>query len=175
MIMNSNFEKKLSGGKPFSLGLTVEVVKEVLSTPESFTEYLELFSCKDPQVVMRASNGLKRIFNEQPQWFKDQKSFIIDILKNCPHDSARWTLVQLLKSYKNYLNEDELTEAFAIARQFTLESTEWITLVQSMDLLISFKARLAPDQELRAGVEALTEDNRKAVANKATRLLEILP
>ncbi|NEQ67286.1 MAG: hypothetical protein F6K21_17615 [Symploca sp. SIO2D2] len=173
--MNQNFEERLTGGKTFSLGNTVEVVQTVLESPETFSEYLELFSSENSQVVMRASNGLKRIFDERLQWFSDFKSSVIPLLHQCPHDSARWTLVQLLKKYKNQLSEDELSFAFTVAEQFTLESQEWITLAQSMDLLIKLKKRLDPSPELRNRVAELADDSRKAVAGKAKKLLEVLP
>lgn len=64
--MTPDFEKMLTGGKAFSLGRTVEVVDAVVGSPELFTDYLNLFSSQNVQVVMRASNGLKRIFDEEP-------------------------------------------------------------------------------------------------------------
>lgn len=83
--------------------------------------------------------------------------------------------MQILKKYKSKLEESELSEALAIASRFTQESTEWITLAQSMDLLFRLKKRLKPDSELKLRVVELTSDSRKAVASKAKKLIEVLP
>lgn len=172
MSKKSRFEVRLEGGKAFSLGNTIEVVNDVIEKPNAFSDYLMLFSSDNSKVVMRASNGLKRIFDDGTIAFEQHKKTVIELLRDCPHDSARWTLVQLLKKYKNSLDEQQLKEAFSIARRFTLESEEWITLAQSMDLLLQLKGQLTDDKELSDRVRQLSSDDRKTVSNKATKLLK---
>lgn len=174
MNEKSRYEERLEGGKAFSLGNTVEIVNEVIEKPNAFSDYLTLFSSENSQVVMRASNGLKRIFEDGTLSFEQHKENVIELLKDSPHDSARWTLVQLLKKYKNSLDEQELEEAFSIARRFTLESEEWITLAQSMDLLVKLKSHLGEDEELVSRAVQLSGDDRKTVSKKAKNLLKAL-
>jgi len=174
MSQKSRFEERLEGGKAFSLGNTVEVVNDVIEKPNAFSDYLMLFSSDNSQVVMRASNGLKRIFDDGTIAFAQHKKTVIELLRDCPQDSARWTLVQLLKKYKISLDEQELKEAFLIARRFTLESEEWITLTQSMDLLVKLKCYLTDDRELLDRVRQFSSDERKTVSNKATKLLKAI-
>ena len=174
MSEKSRFEERLEGGKAFSLGNTVEVVNDVIEKPDIFSDYLILFSSDNSQVVMRASNGLKRIFDDGTIPFEQHKKAVIELLRDCPHDSARWTLVQLLKKYKNSLDEQELKEAFSIARRFALESEEWITLAQSMDLLAKLKSHLIEDEELVSRAVQLSGDDRKTVSKKAENLLKAL-
>ncbi len=172
--MASRFETELSGGKAFSLGNTVEVVEAVLADPQLFDDYLELFSSADSQVVMRASNGLKRIFHERPEWFEARIDEIIDLLAENPQDSARWTLVQIVKTHRRLLSDRQMDRSIEIARRFVLESAEWITLAQSMDLLLVQTSRWRADSLLSSRIEELTKDSRKAVAGKAKKLAEAM-
>ena len=174
MDKESEFENKLKGGKALSLGKTIEVVNEVVEKPETFSEYLLLFSSEDSQVVMRASNGLKRILEDGAISFRQHKRTIVELLSNCPHDSARWTLIQLLKKYSSSLSGEELSEARSLAKRFTLESEEWITLTQSMDLLVKLEGKSAEDKKLVERVRRLCDDDRKTVSRKARTLLKLL-
>jgi len=56
-----DFEKRLQGGHPNSLGHTVEVVEEVLSEPSLFDELFHCYYSDDEVVRLRVSNAMKRI------------------------------------------------------------------------------------------------------------------
>ncbi|WP_272149171.1 hypothetical protein [Tenacibaculum aiptasiae] len=56
-----NFEERLKGGHPNSLGNTVEIVEEVLAENELFNELFNCYHSNDEVVRLRTSNAMKRI------------------------------------------------------------------------------------------------------------------
>lgn len=57
----NNYEERLKGGHPNSLGNTVKVVEEILSDNECFDELFNCYFSKDEIVRPRTSNAMKRI------------------------------------------------------------------------------------------------------------------
>ncbi|GAB4243341.1 MAG: hypothetical protein Tsb0034_21160 [Ekhidna sp.] len=55
-----NFEARLSGGHPNSLGNTIEVVDAVLADPSNFEELFDCYQSDDEVVRLRVSNAMKR-------------------------------------------------------------------------------------------------------------------
>ena len=65
--MKIDFEERLTGGHPNSLGKTVEVVEEVLANPERFEELFNCYFSDDAVVRLRVSNAMKRVGKENRQ------------------------------------------------------------------------------------------------------------
>ena len=167
----SDFEVQLSRGRPYSLGETVSVVSEVIAEPARFSEYLRLFDCAETQVILRASNGLKRLFSHTSFDFAEHKEVVMKTLAGCPEDSARWTLMQLLKANRSTLNASEVQWSIDTAKRFIVESEEWITLIQALDLLLKMPMEDVDIKALRPRIDRLASDRRKSVANKAKLFL----
>ena len=54
-----NFEQRLTGGHPNSLGNTIEVVNEVLKDEKLFDELFNCYFSRDEIVRLRVSNAMK--------------------------------------------------------------------------------------------------------------------
>ena len=61
-----NFEERLTGGHPNSLGNTIEVVEEVLQHHEAFDELFNCYFSTDEVVRLRVSNAMRRVYKEAP-------------------------------------------------------------------------------------------------------------
>ena len=89
--------------------------------------------------------------------------------------SAQWTLAQLFKSLFADMNEEEIASAKAILKRNLVQYDDWIVLNQTMDALASWSKK---DEELKAWLkpelERLSEDPRKSVSGRATKLLKTI-
>jgi len=59
----NDFEKRLKGGHPNSLGNTIEVVEEVLAKNDLFNELFNCYFSNDEVVRLRTSNAMNFIPN----------------------------------------------------------------------------------------------------------------
>lgn len=170
-----NFEERLKGGHPNSLGNTVEVVEEVLVENELFRELFNCYFSNDEIVRLRTSNAMKRICKAKRAIlipYIDQ--FLTDIA-SIDQASTQWTLSQLFGMLEKDMNHEQIGEAKKIMKNNLAIHNDWIVLNQTMDTLTKWSKK---DEELRAWLmphlERLTSDERKSVAGRAKKMLEIV-
>lgn len=73
-----NFETRLQGGHPNSLGNTIEVVNEVLAENALFNELFECYFSPDEIVRLRTSNAMKRICKAEKRDSKQETGALLD-------------------------------------------------------------------------------------------------
>lgn len=167
-----NFEQRLTGGHPNSLGNTVEVVEEVLDQRELFDELFHCYFSNDEIVRLRVSNAMKRIC-------KEDKTFLIPYIDGFLTDiaaidqaSTQWTLANLFLYLQNELSADQKAVAKEIMKHNMANHEDWIVLNNSMETLGQWSKK---DAELKIWMlphlKRLSQDQRKTVAKRATKFL----
>lgn len=170
-----NFEERLKGGHPNSLGNTVEVVEEVLAKSQYFEELFACYFSTDETVRLRTSNAMKRIC-------KSNKSILIPFIDqlltkvaDINQASAQWTLSQLFGLLEKDMNALQTKQAKAIMQNNLSTHHDWIVLTQTMNVLSDWAKR---DVELKEWLipqlKRLESDARKSVSNKATKMIKKL-
>jgi len=170
-----SFEKALSGGHPNSLGNTIQVVNAVLADESRFAELFKCYFSKDPVVRLRVSNAMKRIAKEKPYLpiqFMDR--FLTEVAR-IDQASAQWTLAQLFLILEKKLTLAQKEQATKIMKSNLKSQEDWIVLNQTMNTLGKWAKK---DEDLRKWLLPVLEqrsgDNRKSVANTATRWVKQL-
>lgn len=173
--MIRNFEERLTGGHPNSLGNTVEVVEEVLAHTDAFDELFNCYFSKDEVVRLRTSNAMKRVCKEQKPLLVPYIDRFLDEIARIDQASTQWTLAQLFLMLKAEMSTDQVAEAKKLLRHNLAHHTDWIVLNTTMETLFKWSAK---DEELntwlRPHLERLAKDNRKSVANRASKYLQKL-
>ena len=168
-----NFEKRLKGGHPNSLGNTVEVVDEVLAENELFNELFNCYFSNDELVRLRTSNAMKRIC-------KTNKSilipyidrFLIDIAQ-IDQASTQWTLSQLFGMLHMDMTEKQIEQAKSIMKKNLSNHNDWIVLNQTMDTLTEWAKKDADLKDwIKPHLERLTADERKSVSGRAKKMID---
>ncbi|HAA11341.1 MAG TPA: hypothetical protein DCE41_06405 [Cytophagales bacterium] len=169
-------EERLQGGHPNSLGNTVAVVEEVLSTPDPLlADFFHLYYSEDEVVRLRVSNGMKRIAAANKPLLLPYLDRLLTDIAAIDQASTQWTLAQLFKTYEKDLSPEQRTRALEIMQGNVANHTDWIVLAQTMDTLgkwakkdESLKAWLLPHLARHA------QDERKSVASKAKKIIASL-
>ena len=170
-----SFEEALSGGHPNSLGNTVAVVEEVLKDRKKLDPLFHCYSSKDEVVRLRTSNAFKRVFREQPDWFKPMVTKFFKKIPSLNQASAMWTLSQICLECQNQLSPSQRSRATDIIKDFLVQSDDWIVLNASMKTLAEWaKDDLRLKKWLKVRLKKLATDQRKSVARTAQRLLDQL-
>lgn len=170
-----NFEERLKGGHPNSLGNTVEVVEEVLNNHEQFDELFNCYFSDDEVVRLRTSNAMKRICKaHQPLLIPYIDQFLTDIAA-INQASTQWTLAQLFGILEKEMTQEQVAIAIEIMKNNLANHNDWIVLNQTMDTLGKWAKK---DAELKAWLlphlQRLTADARKSVAGKANKMVKLL-
>ncbi|MEM1326548.1 MAG: hypothetical protein AAGI23_11365 [Bacteroidota bacterium] len=167
-----NFEDRLKGGHPNSLGNTVEIVEEVLLTPALFNELFHCYYSDDEVVRLRVSNAMKRIAKADKQLVLPYMDQILNDISNINQASTKWTLAQLFKLLKKDLTDIQIAQAKSIMQRNVATSTDWIVLNMTMETLGDWAQR---DEALRdwllPHLQRLSLDGRTSVMKKADRWL----
>lgn len=168
----NNFEERLKGGHPNSLGNTVEIVEEVLNEHRLFHELFTCYFSNDELVRLRVSNAMKRIAKEEKQLllpYIDQ--FLTDVAA-IDQASTQWTLAQLFDSYVKEMSASQIAKATLLMKNNLAHHTDWIVLNMTMTTLGKWAKK---DEKLKEWLfphlDRLTKDNRKSVASKAQKVL----
>ncbi|MEL6303912.1 MAG: hypothetical protein AAFQ20_03895, partial [Bacteroidota bacterium] len=106
-----NFEQRLTGGHPNSLGNTVSVVAEVLETPSHFDAFFRCYFSEDEVVRLRVSNGMKRIAKEKPELLVPYLDRFLTEIAVIPQASTQWTLSQLFLMLEHRLSDSQKEQA----------------------------------------------------------------
>ncbi|MEL7269936.1 MAG: hypothetical protein AAGL34_10190 [Bacteroidota bacterium] len=170
-----NFEERLTGGHPNSLGNTVSVVAEVLEKPSRFEAFFQCYFSMDEVVRLRVSNGMKRIAKEKPELLVPYLDRFLAEIAEIPQASTQWTLSQLFLMLEHSLSNSQKNQALVIMKNNLQHHSDWIVLCQTMETLgkwskkdNSIKIWMLPE------LERLRQDRRKSVSKKAEKWLKVL-
>jgi hypothetical protein len=167
-----NFESRLGGGHPNSLGNTVEIVDEILASPDDFDEFFNCYFSNDEVVRLRVSNGMKRIGKANREILIPYLDRFLNEVANIEQASTQWTLSQLFALLEKDMSGEQHEKARAIMQRNLEIHDDWIVLTQTMETLTS---RAAKDKKLltwlQPHLERLAADKRKAVSGKAAKMI----
>ena len=170
-----NFEKRLKGGHPNSLGNTVEIVEEVLAQSSYFDELFNCYFSDDEVVRLRVSNAMKRICKANKALLLPYIDRFLSEIATIDQASTQWTLAQLFLMLEKDLSVTQLAKAKTLLQNNLAKHQDWIVLNTTMDTLAKWAKK---DEILKTWLvphlERLQQDSRKSVANKAKKLYEKL-
>ncbi len=168
-----NFEQRLTGGNPNSLGNTIEVVDEILFNPDLFEELFDCYFCDDEVVRLRVSNAMKRIGKERKDLLVPYVDRFLEEVSTIDQASTQWTLATLFDLLRDDMTLCQKIKAYDIVKNNLATYEDWIVLNTSMEVLYKWGKE---DPELITWMiphlERLSVDGRKSVARKAHKLLE---
>ncbi len=170
-----NIEERLKGGHPNSLGNTIEVVEEVLTSPDLFDELFNCYFSDDEVVRLRTSNAMKRICKADKSLLLPYIDRLLEEVANIDQASTQWTLSQLFGLLEKDMSVSQIDRSREIMKGNLEHHTDWIVLNATMDTLGRWSKE---DQELKRwlipNLERLTNDGRKSVAGRAKKILASL-
>ncbi len=167
-----NFENRLQGGHPNSLGNTIEIVEEVLKENQYFDELFNCYFSTDEVVRLRVSNAMKRICKENKPLLIPYIDRLLTEIGAINQASTQWTLAQLFESLEKEMNEEQINAAKRLLKNNLANYTDWIVLNMTMDTLSKWaKKDAALKIWLKPHLERLGADPRKSVASKAKKML----
>lgn len=168
-----NFEERLKGGHPNSLGNTVEIVDEVLAENELFNELFNCYFSNDEIVRLRTSNAMKRICKAKKTILIPYIDRFLTEIAQIDQASTQWTLSQLFGMLEKDMDEKQIGQAKKIMKNNLANHNDWIVLNQTMDTLTKWANE---DAELKTWIEPqlerLTADERKSVSGRAKKMLK---
>ena len=171
----TNFEERLKGGHPNSLGNTVEIVEEVLDDHTKFDELFNCYFSTDEVVRLRVSNAMKRICKAEKQILLPYLDRLLSEIATIQQPSTQWTLSQLFRMLVKNMNEQQTQRAKNIMKNNLANHSDWIVLTQTMETLSKWSKKDTILQVwLLPHLERLSNDSRKSVARKAQKQLEYL-
>ncbi|MGF1533261.1 MAG: hypothetical protein ACFCUI_06130 [Bernardetiaceae bacterium] len=170
-----NFEERLKGGHPNSLGNTVEVVDEVLADNELFDELFNCYLSNDAIVRLRTSNAMKRICKAKKSILLPYIDRFLTDIAQIDQASTQWTLSQLFGMLDKDMTEEQIEKAKDIMKNNLSDHNDWIVLNQTMDTLTKWAKKDADLKNwIKPHLERLTADERKSVSGKALKMIEKL-
>lgn len=168
-----DFENRLKGGHPNSLGNTIEVVNEVLAENEYFNELFKCYFSHDEVVRLRTSNAMKRICKDNKLLLVPYIDKFITDIAAIDQASAQWTIAQLFDSLKNEMSDQQIQSATKIMKKNLETHNDWIVLNASMETLGKWSNK---QESLRKWLipilEKHAEDERKSVSSRARKILK---
>ncbi len=169
----NNFEDRLKGGHPNSLGNTVEVVVEILQNPSLFDEFFNCYFSPDEVVRLRISNGMKRICKAEKPILLPYIDRFLDEISKIDQASTQWTLAQLFLLWEKDMNDIQTKKAMEIMKHNLAHHSDWIVLNQTIETLGKWAKK---DEVLKKWLiphlERLSMDERKSVSKRASKTLE---
>ncbi|MEX0287982.1 MAG: hypothetical protein AB3N14_02640 [Flavobacteriaceae bacterium] len=167
-----NFEERLKGGHPNSLGNTVEIVEQVLEQNQHFDELFNCYFSSDEVVRLRTSNAMKRICKARKTLIIPYiDKFLSDIAK-IDQASTQWTLADLFGMLEKDMSEPQIAKAKRIMKHNLENHQDWIVLNQTMATLANWSEK---DAKLKAWIlpqlERLSIDQRKSVSGRARKMM----
>ena len=170
-----NFEDRLKGGHPNSLGNTVEVVEEVLAEPSYFNELFECYFSDDEVVRLRVSNAMKRICRAEKPILVPYIDRLLDEISQIDQASTKWTLANLFALLQKDMTTEHLAKAKTIMKDNLAHHNDWIVLNNTMETLGTWAIK---DEELKKWIiphlERLEKDERKSVRKRAKKIQLLL-
>ena len=170
-----NFEERLKGGHPNSLGNTVEIVDEVLVENELFNELFNCYFSNDEIVRLRTSNAMKRICKAKKTILTPYIDRFLTDIAQIDQASTQWTLAQLFGMLERDMDEKQIGQAKKIMKDNLANHNDWIVLNQTMDTLTKWAKKDAELNDwIKQHLERLTADERKSVSSRATKMIDRL-
>ncbi|MEL6355630.1 MAG: hypothetical protein AAFQ37_01735, partial [Bacteroidota bacterium] len=170
-----DFENRLKGGHPNSLGNTIEVVEEVLADHTLFRELFNCYFSDDEVVRLRTSNAMKRVCKEEQHLLRPYIDRFLTEIATIDQASTQWTLSQLFGILEKDMSTKQRTKAKEIMKNNLANHQDWIVLNATMDTLGKWSKN---DDTLKGWLkphaERLMQDSRKSVAKRAGKLLQLL-
>lgn len=167
-----NFEERLTGGHPNSLGNTIEVVDEVLANESLFEELFNCYFSKDEIVRLRVSNAMRRICTVKPDFLLPYLDRFLGDIAQIDQPSTKWTLAILYKMLAPHFSEEQLEKAKSIIKHNLETESDWIVLNNSMETLALWgKEDDSLNNWLLPHLQKLSQDGRKSVAKRALKYL----
>lgn len=166
------FEKRLTGGHPNSLGNTIEIVEEVLAEPGLFDALFHSYFSDDEVVRLRVSSAMKRICKENRGLLIPYIDRFLGEIAMIDQPSTHWTMAQLFAMLDRDMSGDQFVRAKNIVRHYLEQDTDWIVLNTAMESLFNWSKK---DIELRGWLtphlHRLSEDKRNSVSKRAKKYL----
>jgi len=173
--MIQQFEQRLTGGHPNSLGNTIEIVDEVLADPTYFAELFNCYFSSDEIVRLRVSNAVKRICIAKKELLLPYIDRLLHEVAKIDQASTQWTLALLFKMLEKDFSSTQFSQAKSIVKNNVANHTDWIILNNSMETLTHWAKNDAELKEwLIPHLERHQNDNRKSVAKRAQKFLTLL-
>lgn len=167
-----NFEERLKGGHPNSLGNTVEVVEEVLEKNELFGELFQCYFSNDEVVRLRTSNAMKRIGKADKTILIPYIDRLLTEIAQINQASAQWTLAQLFLLLEKDMSYNQIAKATDIMKDNLEKHDDWIVLNQTMATLARWaKKDTSLKDWLIPQLERFSADTRKSVSGRAKKLM----
>lgn len=170
-----NFEQRLKGGHPNSLGNTIEVVEEVFEDHELFDELFNCYFSSDEVVRLRTSNAMKRVCKYDRSILVPYIDRFLTEIAAIDQASTQWTLASLFQLLEKEMNATQIESAKHIMKKNLANHQDWIVLNTSMDTLGRWSKK---DNELKSWIiphlKRLSKDERKTVAKRSNKLLALL-
>jgi hypothetical protein len=170
-----NFEQRLTGGHPNSLGNTIEVVDEVLNNNSRFDELFNCYFSDDEIVRLRVSNAMKRICKANRALLLPYLDRFLNEISKIDQPSTKWTLAQLFEWLDDEMSLGRFDKAVEIVKYNLETEPDWIVLNNSMESLSIWSKN---DAELKSWLiprlEKLKMDPRKSVAKRANKFSDML-
>ncbi|GMN09694.1 hypothetical protein MTsPCn9_17370 [Croceitalea sp. MTPC9] len=168
-----NFENRLKGGHPNSLGNTIEVVEEVLAENELFNELFNCYFSNDEIVRLRTSNAMKRICKAKKAILVPYVDQFLTDIANIDQASTKWTLSQPFGMLEKDMDDKQIEQAKKIMKNNLVNHNDWIVLNQTMDTLTQWSKK---DEDLKVWIKPhlkrLAKDKRKSVSNRSKKMLD---
>ncbi len=167
-----NFEERLKGGHPNSLGNTVEVVEEVLQEPSLFDELFNCYFSDDELVRLRVSNAMKRVCKERKDLLVPYIDRFLTDIADIDQASTQWTISQLFGMLEKEMTKEQIELAKQIAKENLAHHNDWIVLNVNIQLLGKWSKKDPELQEwLIPHLERLSSETRKSISKTATKTL----
>lgn len=170
--VTERFSSMLAGGHPNSLGRTEEVVGIVCADRARLEELFATMADPDEVVRMRVGDALEKICRRQPMWFVPQIDRLLGDLGPMTQPSVQWHVAQMLDHLHGDLSQDQERQAVDLLQRNLVESTDWIVLNVTMDVLAAWSEQQpALVSWLVPQLERLRHDHRRSVATRAAKRL----
>lgn len=171
----NDFENRLKGGHPNSLGNTIEVVNEVLAQPKIFEELFNCYFSDDEIVRLRTSNAMKRVCKENKSLLIPYIDRFLGEISKINQASTQWTIAQLFEGLEKDLSANQKEQAQNIMKSNLENHNDWIVLNMTMATLSKWAKK---DTQLKKWLFPhllrIAQDERKSVSNKAKKSLKLL-
>ena len=173
--MSRDFENRLKGGHPNSLGNTIEVVDEVLADKSLFDELFHCYFSDDEIVRLRTSNAMKRVCAVDENVLVPYLDRFINEISQIDQASTQWTMSQLYGILEKHLSEEQKAKTTELMKNNLANHNDWIVLNATMDTLGKWSKK---NEELKKWMlphlVRLAKDERKTVFKRANKLLDQL-
>lgn len=168
----NDYETKLSGGHPNSLGNTLEVVEEILNNKAKLQALYDCYASKDEVVRLRVSNAMKRVCKQKPEWIAQYLEGLTGEIAKINQASTKWTLATLYMWLDKYMNNQQRNLAIKIMQHNLQTEDDWIVQNMTSESFAYFaKNDSRLEQWLIPRLEELRNSKHKSVSKRAEKLL----